>query len=201
MEGIEKDNFRLPKQEVKKFYSRQELEEFRHLITEKLEESQNEYRRLSESLKAFGGASADSFKVTEYGNESREKEQLEILMARQQKFNRSLENALVRIENGTYGICRITGELIPKERLMVIPHATTTVGGKALQNQHETIDHLISEDIGTITLCFNMNEYDEKEIAEGLEWLSEIYRSIGGDGLKITSMKLFAETPELAPVL
>ena len=121
-------------QKFKNFYSKQELEEFRNLIQDKLEESQAEYRRLSESLKAFSGTSADSFNFTEYGNESREKEQVEILMARQQKFNRNLENALVRIENGSYGICRVTGGLIPKERLRVVPHATTTVEGKMKQN-------------------------------------------------------------------
>jgi DnaK suppressor protein len=118
----------------KKFYSKQELDEFRNILQEKLDESQAEYRRLAESLKAFSGTSADSFNFTEYGNESREKEQVEILMARQQKFGRSLENALIRIENGSYGVCRVTGELIPKERLRVVPHATTTVEGKMKQN-------------------------------------------------------------------
>lgn len=120
----------------KKFYSKQELEEFRHIILKKLEESQSEYKRLAESLKALSGNSADSFNFTEYGNESREKEQIEILMARQQKFSRSLEKAIVRIENGSYGVCRITGDLIPKERLRVVPHATTTVEGKMRQNNN-----------------------------------------------------------------
>lgn len=118
----------------KKFYSKQELDEFRNILQDKLDESQAEYRRLAESLKALSGATADSFNFTEYGNESREKEQVEILMARQQKFGRSLENALIRIENGSYGVCRVTGDLIPKERLRVVPHATTTVEGKMKQN-------------------------------------------------------------------
>ncbi len=117
----------------KKFYNRVELEEFRNIIESKLVESRAEYKRLAESLKAFSGSSADSFNFTEYGNESREKEQVEILMARQDKFIHNLEKALFRIENGTYGICRITGKLIPKERLRIVPHATTTVEGKMQQ--------------------------------------------------------------------
>lgn len=118
---------------VKKFYSKQELDEFRAIINEKLESSRNEYKRLAESLREFSGNSADSYNFTEYGNESREKEQLEILMARQSRFTDKLEKALIRIENGTYGICRISGDLIPKERLRVVPHATTTVAAKMKQ--------------------------------------------------------------------
>jgi len=123
-------------QAEKNFYSRTELDEFRNIINNKLIESRAEYKRLAESLKAFSGASADSFNFTEYGNESREKEQVEILMARQDKFIYNLEKALFRIENGTYGICRITGKLIPKERLRIVPHATTTVEGKMQQKTH-----------------------------------------------------------------
>ena len=115
---------------VKKFYGKQELDEFRQIINNKLESSRAEYKRLAESLKEFSGNSADSFNFTEYGNESREKEQVEILMARQSRFIDKLEKALIRIENGTYGICRISGDLIPKERLRVVPHATTTVAAK-----------------------------------------------------------------------
>lgn len=112
-----------------------ELDEFRTIIKEKLEEARAEYRRLAESLKALSGATADSYNFTEYGNESREKEQVEILMARQDKFIHNLEKALIRIENGTYGVCRITGKLIPKERLRIVPHATTTVEGKMMQKK------------------------------------------------------------------
>ena len=119
----------------KKFYSKQELSEFREIINQKLDEARNEYRRLSESLKASGGNTADSYNYTEYGNESREKEQVEILMARQRKFIRNLEFALIRIENGTYGICKKSGELIPKARLRVVPHTTTTIEAKLSQNR------------------------------------------------------------------
>ena len=123
----------MEKQKEKQFYSKMELEEFRSIINSKLEDAQKEYKRLAESLKALSGVSADSYNFTEYGNESREKEQVEILMARQDKFIHNLDKALIRIENGTYGICRITGKLIPKERLRIVPHATTTVEGKMMQ--------------------------------------------------------------------
>ena len=122
--------------ENKKFYSKAEMEEFRHIIQNKLEDSRSEYRRLKSSLKEMGGNSADSLNFTEYGNEGREKEQVEILMARQAKFSDKLELALGRIENGTYGICRISGDLIPKARLRVVPHATTTVEAKLKQNSN-----------------------------------------------------------------
>ena len=121
----------------KKFYSKSELEEFKEIINKKLNESKTEHRRLAESLRDFSGNSADSYNFTEFGNESREKEQVEILMARQAKFTDKLEKALIRIENGTYGICRVTGDLIPKERLRVVPHATTTVEAKLKQNQNQ----------------------------------------------------------------
>lgn len=114
----------------KNFYSKSELDEFRQIINKKLEDSRSEHKRLADSLRDFGGNSADSINFTEYGNESREKEQIEILMARQAKFIDKLEKALIRIENGSYGVCRISGELIPAERLRVVPHATTTVDAK-----------------------------------------------------------------------
>ncbi len=117
----------------KRFYSKQELAEFRQLIERKLDEAQREYKRLAENLKEFSNSSADSYNFTEFGNESREKEQVEILMARQAKFIDKLEKALIRIENGSYGVCRVTGELIPKERLRIVPHATTTVQAKMKQ--------------------------------------------------------------------
>lgn len=119
----------------KRLYSRQDLEEFRVLIEKKLTDARGEYKRLANSLKEFSTTSADSINYTEFGNESREKEQVEILMARQAKFMDKLEKALIRIENGSYGVCRVTGELIPKERLRIVPHATTTVAAKMSQNK------------------------------------------------------------------
>jgi DnaK suppressor protein len=120
----------------KKFYNRAELEEFKEIINRKLADAQSEYRRLSDSMKEFSGNSADSINFTEFGNESREKEQVEMLMSRQAKFIDKLKAALIRIENGSYGICRLTGERIPKERLRVVPHATTTVAAKMKQSEN-----------------------------------------------------------------
>ncbi|MFN0202825.1 MAG: TraR/DksA family transcriptional regulator [Bacteroidia bacterium] len=114
----------------KRFYGKAELEEFREIINKKLEDANNEKRRLSEELRDISGGSVDSFNMTEFGNESAEKEQIEILLARQNKFIVNLQNALIRIENGTYGVCKQTGKLIPKERLRLVPHTTTTVEGK-----------------------------------------------------------------------
>ena len=116
--------------EEKKFYSRPELDEFKEIILAKLEEAVSEKKRLAESLREVSGNSVDSFNMTEFGNESQEKEQIEILLARQNKFILNLQNALVRIENGSYGVCKETGRLIPKERLKLVPHTTTTVEGK-----------------------------------------------------------------------
>lgn len=123
------------KQTEKNFYTRTELEEFKLIIEAKLAESKREERKLEEGMRELGGNSVDSINFTEFGNESRDKEQIEIMMARQQKFIHSLEKALHRIENGTYGICRNTGKLIPKERLRLVPHATTTVEGKMAEQR------------------------------------------------------------------
>jgi RNA polymerase-binding transcription factor DksA len=117
----------------KRLYSRQELVEFRDIIEQKISEARNEYKRLADNLKEFSTSSADSYNITEFGNESWEKEQVEKLMSRQAMFVDKLEKALIRIENGSYGVCRVTGELIPKERLRIVPHATTTVAAKMNQ--------------------------------------------------------------------
>ncbi|MCI4669284.1 MAG: TraR/DksA family transcriptional regulator [Bacteroidia bacterium] len=122
----------------KQFYSKSELEEFRQLVNEKLEKARSEYKRLANNLKEIGQNTSDSFNITEYGNESVEKEEVELLMARQAKFIYNLEKAMMRVENGTYGKCRISGALIPKERLRVVPHATTTIEAKKQQTLKRT---------------------------------------------------------------
>ena len=127
----------MEKSSEKKFYTKAELAEFKEIILDKLKDAREEHKRLADSLREFSGNSADSINFTEYGNESREKEQVEILMARQAKFIDKLDKALIRIENGSYGICRISGELIPRERLRVVPHATTTVAAKMKQTNSE----------------------------------------------------------------
>ena len=115
-------------------YSDEELEEFRAIITEKLELARRDYNMMMRQLMNADGNDVDdtspTYKVLEEGSSTQSKEQLVQLASRQQKFILGLEAALVRIENKTYGIDRITGELIPKERLRAVPHATLSVASK-----------------------------------------------------------------------
>ncbi|MCQ2083693.1 MAG: TraR/DksA C4-type zinc finger protein [Bacteroidaceae bacterium] len=119
-------------------YSDEELEEFRQLINEKLEVAQRDYDALKASLMNTDNNSADdtapTFKVLEEGANTLSKEETMRLAQRQMKFIQSLQAALVRIENKTYGVCRETGKLIPKERLRAVPHATLTIEAK--QGKH-----------------------------------------------------------------
>ncbi|MEZ4685649.1 MAG: TraR/DksA C4-type zinc finger protein [Bacteroidia bacterium] len=119
----------------KVFYTKEELKEFEVLINEKLDQAKAEYNRCAESLREDNDGSADTFNFTEFGNDNRDKEQLEYNMQRQKKFIINLENALARIKNGTYGICKVTGKLIPKERLRIVPHTTTSMEGKRILGQ------------------------------------------------------------------
>ncbi len=124
--------------EIKKRYSDKELEEFREIINEKLDVERKSYndmmRQLMNADSNTDDDTAPTYKVLEEGTEAMEKEQLIQMAQRQQKFIQALEAALVRIENKTYGIDRITGELIPKERLRVVPHATLSVASKNSRN-------------------------------------------------------------------
>ena len=119
-------------------YSDEELEEFRQIINEKLEIAQRDYDALKASLMNADNNSTDdtspTYKVLEEGASTLSKEETTRLAQRQMKFIQSLQAALVRIENKTYGICRETGKLIPKERLRAVPHATLTIEAK--QNKH-----------------------------------------------------------------
>ncbi|GIV37048.1 MAG: hypothetical protein KatS3mg032_1427 [Cyclobacteriaceae bacterium] len=124
--------------EDKKRYSADELKEFEQLILEKLEKARAEYRILKETLnrnndEGTDATSGGNTKVLEDGAETAEKENLSQLAARQQKYIMNLENALVRIKNGTYGICTVTGKLIPKERLLAVPHTTQSIEAKMMQ--------------------------------------------------------------------
>ena len=118
-------------------YSDAELEEFRTLILEKLEAAKQDYDLLKASLMNADGNdvtdTSPTFKVLEEGASTLSKEESGRLAQRQMKFIQSLQAALVRIENKTYGICRETGKLIPKERLRAVPHATLSIEAK--QNQ------------------------------------------------------------------
>ena len=115
-------------------YSDEELEEFREIINSKLALARRDYSQMMRSLMNADGNDVDdtspTYKVLEEGSTKQSKEEMMQLASRQQKFIQGLEAALVRIENKTYGIDRITGELIPKERLRIVPHATLSVASK-----------------------------------------------------------------------
>ena len=112
----------------------EELEEFRVIINEKLRLARRDYEAMMRTLMNADGNDVDdtspTYKVLEEGSATQSKEELIQLANRQQKFITGLEAALVRIANKTYGIDRITGELIPKQRLMAVPHATLSVESK-----------------------------------------------------------------------
>lgn len=123
----------------KKRYSDEELQEFKEIILEKLDKARREYDSLKASVtNTEGNDIADTcptFKILEEGASTLSKEQAGHLAQRQMKFIQHLQNALIRIENKTYGVCCETGELIPKERLRAVPHATRSVEAKI--NQHK----------------------------------------------------------------
>ena len=115
-------------------YSDEELEEFRGIINEKLRLARRDYNQMMRTLMNADGNDVDdtspTYKVLEEGSATQTKEELIQQASRLQKFIQGLEGALVRIENKTYGIDRITGALIPKERLRAVPHATLSVASK-----------------------------------------------------------------------
>ena len=115
-------------------YSVEELQEFKTLILGKLAKAQRDYDMLRADLTNSGGNdtadTSPTFKVLEEGASVLNKEEAGRLAQRQMKFIQHLQAALVRIENKTYGICRETGKLIPKERLMAVPHATLCIDVK-----------------------------------------------------------------------
>lgn len=118
-------------------YSDEELNEFKEIITGKLEEAHEDLELLKNSLSHKDDHGTDdtgrTFNMMEDGSETLSREEMAQLAARQEKFIQSLNNALVRIENKTYGICRVTGKLIQKERLKLVPHATLSIEAKNQQ--------------------------------------------------------------------
>ncbi len=120
-------------------YSDEELQEFKELILEKLAVAQKEYDLLRGTVNNTDGNdiadTSPTFKVLQEGANTLSKEEAGQLAQRQMKFIQHLQNALIRIENKTYGICCETGELIPKERLRAVPHATRSVEGKNQQKK------------------------------------------------------------------
>lgn len=119
--------------EEKQRYSDDELQEFKTLILEKLEVANAEYQDLRRQLRNGDNSDRDTapvFKNMEDGADTLNREELGLRASRLEKFIKGLQGALVRIENKTYGICRVTGKLIPKERLRAVPHATLSIEAK-----------------------------------------------------------------------
>ncbi len=115
--------------------------EFKDLILQKMEVARSDYDQIVAALTHRDNNSVDdtspTYKVTEEGYATQSKEELNTLAARQKKFIDSLQGALVRIENKTYGVCRVTGKLIPKERLRAVPHATLSIEAKQMKNRKD----------------------------------------------------------------
>ena len=122
---------------VKNRYSDKDLEEFRSLIQEKIEKAKEDLSLLKSSYMNNGNNGTEdtspTFKAFEEGSQTMSKEANTQLALRQEKFIRDLKNALIRIENKTYGVCRVTGKLIQKQRLILVPHATLSIEAKNMQ--------------------------------------------------------------------
>tara|TARA_B100001564_G_C20634521_1_gene669013 strand:+ start:1442 stop:1813 length:372 start_codon:yes stop_codon:yes gene_type:complete len=118
-------------------YSTSELDEFKELIEAKLGLAREDLQQLRASMShKYDNSTEDTaptFKMMEDGSETMSREETAALASRQEKFIMNLENALLRIKNKTYGICRVTGKLIPKERLRLVPHATLSIEAKQRQ--------------------------------------------------------------------
>ena len=124
-------------EDVKVRYSDADLATFKEIILEKVEKAKNDLELLRSAYKNDGNNGTDdtspTFKAFEEGSETMSKEANTQLAIRQEKFVRDLKNALLRIENKTYGVCRVTGKLINPERLKLVPHATLSIEAKNMQ--------------------------------------------------------------------
>jgi RNA polymerase-binding transcription factor DksA len=133
-ESISKTTEQLPERAR---YKDSELKEFKDLLLHKLEDARKELGNLQSAILNANEHGTDdtasTFKVLEDGSDTLAKEEASQLAQRQRKFIEQLENALLRIENKTYGICRVTGKLIPKERLRAVPHTTQSMEAKMKQ--------------------------------------------------------------------
>lgn len=123
----------------KNHYSDEELMEFKELIEEKLAKAKSEYEEMRAALMNANGNDVEdtmpTYKNLEEGSCTLSKEESQALAERQLKFIKGLQAALIRIENKTYGVCRVTGKLIPKERLRAVPHATLSIEAKMQQKK------------------------------------------------------------------
>ncbi|MCQ2605656.1 MAG: TraR/DksA C4-type zinc finger protein [Bacteroidales bacterium] len=129
--------------EEKTRYSDEELAEFKQIILEKLEKATRDYEQLKKSLQSLDGNdiqdTSPTFKMIDEGASILTKEESGKLAERQEKFIQHLKDALVRIENKTYGICRETGKLISKERLRAVPHATLSIDAKKVEKKKKPL--------------------------------------------------------------
>lgn len=116
-------------------YSDEELQEFKNVILEKIEVAKASYEQLMQRIQT--DESRNSFNMLEEGAATMEQEEASQRAARQLDFIKKLQAALIRIENKTYGVCRVTGKLIPKGRLLAVPHATLSVEGKEIEQQRK----------------------------------------------------------------
>jgi RNA polymerase-binding transcription factor DksA len=125
------------KEDTRNRYSEKELQEFKGIILEKLDQAKKDYELLKNTLCHTDDHGTEdtspTFKMLEDGSDVLTREETAQLALRQEKFIQNLQNALIRIENKTYGICRVTGKLIPKERLRRVPHATLSIDAKLEQ--------------------------------------------------------------------
>ena len=127
--------------EEKKRYTDEELEEFKQIILKKLDVAQHDYHQIMDTLSNNNSNDVEdtmsTYNVLEEGSMSQSKEELSGMASRLQKFIQALQAALLRIDNKTYGICRVTGKLTPKERLRAVPHATLSIEAKQMKNRKD----------------------------------------------------------------
>jgi RNA polymerase-binding transcription factor DksA len=139
--------------EEKTRYSDEELEEFKQIILKKLDKAKSDLEILRESMNSGGEVDTNlTYRLQDDGKENLIKEENAKLIARLERFVRDLELALLRIENKTYGICRVTGKLIEKDRLRAVPHATLSIEAKLKMQKGEIP---VNEE--------NLNNKEEKE--------------------------------------
>jgi len=137
-------NEKMTEEKKKTRYSDEELEEFREIILKKLANANEDLALLKEAYSNHSdhdtNDTSPTFKVLEEGQQVMSKEENSRMAARQERFISNLENALIRIDNKTYGICRATGILISKERLRAVPHATLSIDAKNRQSENDSIN-------------------------------------------------------------
>ena len=122
-------------------YTDEDLAEFKALILEKIALAKRDYDQMMDVLMNRDGNdvgdTSPTYKILEEGSMTQTKEELTTMAARQQKFIQGLQAALIRIENKTYGVCRVTCKLIPKERLRAVPHATLSIEAKQMKDRKD----------------------------------------------------------------